>query len=282
MALDIQSKNAPIILWILAGLSVFLPFGYFLRTLVATWLHDPEFSYGILIPVIVAFLIWRRRERLEKEEKTGWPKGLWIVAAGCGLQVLGSLSGSFLLAGIALTATIMGITGFLWGLKSLRIVAGPLALLILMVPLPSYMVGGLSWYLQAAASTISAATLGFLGVPVYQDGNLLRLSNYVLEVKQACSGSRSIFALLALACVLGVSSERKLWIRILLVAAAPFLAVGANVVRIVGTGLIAWQWGDLAANESLHATWGILVFVIAVLGLLGFQRILQWTTHEHA
>jgi exosortase len=144
------------------------------------------------------------------------------------------------------------------------------------------MVGGLSWYLQAVASTASAATLRFLGVPIFQDGNLLRLSNYVLEVKQACSGSRSIFALLAMACVLGISTERKSGIRVLLVGAAPILAVGANVIRIVVTGLIAWQWGDFAAEESLHAAWGVLVFVIALFGLLGFQRILQWATRENA
>jgi exosortase len=124
--------------------------------------------------------------------------------------------------------------------------------------------------------------LRFLGVPIFQDGNLLRLSNYVLEVKQACSGSRSIFALLAMACVLSISTERKSGIRVLLVGAAPILAIGANVIRIVVTGIIAWQWGDLAAEESLHATWGVIVFVIAVFGLLGFQRILQWATHEHA
>jgi exosortase len=176
----------------------------------------------------------------------------------------------------------MGVTAFLWGRECLHVLSAHLALLIVIVPLPSYAVGELSWHLQSLASTVSGTTLGFLGVPVYQDGNLLRLSNYVLEVKSACSGSRSIFALLALACVLAVSSERKLWTSALLMAAAPALAVGANVVRIVGTGLIASRWGKLAADESLHAAWGILVFLTAALGLLGLQRFLQWATNEYA
>ena len=38
---------------------------------------------------------------------------------------------------------------------------------------------------------------------LYQEGNLLNLPNYVLEVREACSGSRSIFALIALALILG-------------------------------------------------------------------------------
>jgi exosortase len=282
MSPDGKSNEVPRMLWILAAISAVLPFAHFLKSLTGTWFRDPEFSYGILIPLIVTYLVWKRRSQLKETGATGWPIGFWIVIAGCGIQILGSQSGSFLLSGVALTCTIIGAIGFLWGLASLRVVAGPLTLLILMVPLPSYMVGGLSWYLQAVASTASAATLRFLGVPIFQDGNLLRLSNYVLEVKQACSGSRSIFALLAMACVLGISTERKSGIRVLLVGAAPILAVGANVIRIVVTGLIAWQWGDFAAEESLHAAWGVLVFVIALFGLLGFQRILQWATHENA
>jgi exosortase len=275
-------KKGSSALWLLAGVSLILPFSGFLRDLVKAWFQNEEFSYGVLIPFIVATLIWWRRDQLRKQISEGWSGGLWITAAGCGLQILASMSGSFLLSGIALTMTIMGMAGFLWGKNLLRNILAPLALLVLMVPLPSYAVGELSWHLQSTASSISAATLGLLGVPVYQDGNLLRLSNYVLEVKQACSGSRSIFALLALACVLGVSSERKLWVRGLLVVAAPVLAIGANVVRIVGTGLIASRWGDLAANESLHAAWGVVVFMIAVIGLLGLQRLVRWATHAYA
>ena len=108
----------------------------------------------------------------------------------------------------------------------------------------------------------------------------MKLSNYILEVKQACSGSRSIFALAALALMLGFGLERKWWIRVLLLAAAPILAILANVIRIVGTGLIASRFGNIAADEMLHTVWGVLVFTIAVMGLFGFQRFLLWVTTE--
>jgi exosortase len=178
--------------------------------------------------------------------------------------------------------TILGAILYLWGPHHTKIAAGPVVMLMSMIPLPAYVTGELSWNLQGMASTFSSTLLRLLGTPVLQDGNLLKLPNYVLEVRQACSGSRSLFALIALALVLGLSATRKWWIRVLLVAVAPALAVGANIVRIVGTGLIARRWGALAANESLHLVWGILVFVIAGLGLLGFQRFLRWATNEHA
>jgi exosortase len=277
-----EANGVPVLLWGVLWAALFIAYLEFFRRLWSAWGSDPEFSFGVLIPILVAYLIWTRKVQLTVVMGDAWHGALILIAVGCCLQVLANMSGTLFFSGIALTITLIGIAAFIWGRSCMRTVAGPLALLILMVPLPSYMVGELSWHLQARASSVSAWVLGLLGVPVLQDGNLLRLSNYVLEVKQACSGSRSIFALLALACWLGLSTERKWWMRILLVAAAPVLAVGANVVRIVGTGLIASNWGELAANESLHAAWGIAVFLMAVMGLLGLQRLLRWATHAHA
>jgi exosortase len=269
-------------LWILLLVALLLPYGAFLKTLLAVWFSDPEASYGTLIPALAAYLLWARRDRLKQQKKTYWLVGFGIVLVSCVLQIVASVNGTILLSGLAFAATLIGMVGFLWGRQCSRIVLGPLMLLVIMVPLPSYAAGELSWHLQAGASTVSSGILRLLGVPVYQDGNLLALANYVLEVKQACSGSRSIFALLAVALVLGLNAERKWWIRVLLVVAAPVLAIGANVLRIVGTGLIARRWGNLAANESLHTVWGILVFVMAVVGLLAIERALQWATNEYA
>jgi exosortase len=264
------------------AIAVALPFLSFLRTLISAWTSDPEFSYGMLIPLIVVYFIWDRRNRLKAAKKTTWLGGLAMAVLGCGLQILAGLSGSLVISGVAIVIAMMGVVGFLWGGEVLRIVMFPLIYLLFMVPLPSYLLGQLTWYLQVAASRISGTVLGSIGVPIYQDGNLLRLPNYVLEVKEACSGSRSVFSLLALAVTLGLTAERSWLVRISLISAAPILAVGANVIRIVGTGLIAWWFGSLAADESLHTAWGILVFIIAIAGLLGVQRLLRWITYAHA
>lgn len=264
--------------WSTVGVLVFLIYRGFLEQLVHAWLNDEEYSFGVLIPLIVAYLLWSRRKKILASEASTLRAGLVVILLGCSMQVLASWNGTLILSGLSFIATITGISAFLWGKKRSAIVSGPIALLILMVPLPSFVVGEFSWYLQSAASSASGTLLGLLGVPVYQDGNLLRLPNYVLEVKQACSGSRSILALLALACALGIGMNSKYWVRCILVLIIPFLALSTNVIRIVGTGLIAWEWGNLAANESLHTIWGVAVFLIALLGLLGMQNLLERTS----
>ena len=261
---------------------VTLSFGAFFRILFQDWIHNEEFSYGLLIPLIVGYLIWKRTDKLRTALVYSWTTGFFITGVGCSLQIVASRSGTLLLSGIAFITTLIGIIGFLWGLEVLRICVGPLALLILMVPLPSYVIGEITWYLQLMASTVSANILERIGVPVFQDGNLLRLPNYVLEVKQACSGSRSILSLVALALVIGLSGHEIWWKRGVLVLAAPILAVIANVIRIVGTGLIARQWGNLAANESLHSGWGVAVFLLGVSGLLGINNLLRRAGCENA
>jgi exosortase len=270
------------VLWPALPLVFSLQYLSVLKSLYSLWLSDAQLAYGAFVPILVVYLIWTRRHRLQGSTKSPWPMSLLIIIAGSGLQVLASLSETLVFSGIALAATLIGTVGFLWGRQCLRITAVPLGFLALIVPLPSYLVDQITWQLKVIASTFSANVLGIIGIPVYQDGNLITLPNYVLEVKDVCSGSRSIFALLTIALVLALTMEEKWRHRVLLIACAPILAILINVLRIVGTGLVAWRYGALAANESLHTVWGVLVFAFAVTILLGFQRFLQWAAREYA
>jgi exosortase len=279
---SISAKRDSLLLMVCLMLAILLSYEGVFRSVWSVWSKNTEFSYGALVPLLVGYLIWLRRERLLKVEKAGWTPALVGVIGGCSLQILASFSGTLVLSGLSLALTLIGCVGFLWGLECLRTVTLPLSLTVLMVPVPSYLADDITWKLQIVASAASSGILRFLGVPVYQDGNLLMLANYVLEVEQACSGSRSFFALVGLALVLGLTTEKRWWMRLCLLCAAPVLSLGANLIRIVGTGIIAYQWGNLAANESLHWVWGVLVFMIAVLGLLGFQRLLRWASNENA
>ena len=261
-------------LWAILSLVGLLVYKNSLLSDLDAWLHDEEYSFALIVPLLGAYLIWVRRNEIRTAGKRPWNAAYFLACAGCGLQVLASRSGSLPLSGIALILNALGVTGFVWGKGVLQIVAGPIASLILMSPLPSYITGELSWHLQSIGSTASGEILRSLGVPVLQQGNILRLANYALEVKQACSGFRSIFALLVLACGVALSTRSKLYVKVVLVAAAPFFAIIANVIRIVGTGLIANRWGHLAANNLLHEAWGIAAFVLTVLGLLGTRGLI--------
>jgi exosortase len=257
-----------------------LPYLSFFGQFFKVWTEDVEFSYGILIPPIVAYLLWLRRERIRSSREGSWITGLAVTTLGCVLLVLAHLTGNLLLCSLAFAVSAAGLVGSISGRDRMRVVAAPLLVLTLAAPIPSYVLGQLSWQLKVSATAASSAVLRLAGIPVYQDGNRLKLANYVMEIREACSGTRSVFALFALAIVLGITSEKRWWKRLMLIALAPALAVFGNVIRIVGTGLIAAHDGQLAANESLHAAWGVVVFFVAVSLLFGFQRIMKWEKSE--
>lgn len=258
----------------------FASFFEFFRALAGQWVGDPIFSYGILIPLISGFMIWQKSRELSALERRPWNPGLIVVIIGCVLQVMGTLSGILLVSGVALITILIGLVVFLWGKKHLRLTWSPLVFLILMVPWPSYTMGEVSWRLQGYASTAGAGVLQLLGVTVFQDGNLLILPNYVMQVKEACSGTHSLFALLSLGVILGYVTERLWTVRLLLIAVAPMIALLTNVVRIVGTGVAARWWGGAAAEDTLHSIWGILVFLLGVSSLLAIQRASRWLVNR--
>src|SRR3954463_11966039 len=75
-----------------AAASALLLFASAIAQLYSVWNAQPEYSYGILIPVLSAFLIWRQRDQLRGLPFTGSWYGLILVALGLALRLIGTMS----------------------------------------------------------------------------------------------------------------------------------------------------------------------------------------------
>jgi exosortase len=104
---------------------------------------------------------------------------------------------------------------------------------------------------------------------------VLHLPHEALEVAEACSGIRSLMSLLMLAIVLGYFTERRVSARIAIALAAVPIAVIANASRVAGTGLASYWISPAAAQGFFHSFSGWIMFVVALVGLLIFQRALE-------
>jgi exosortase len=269
------------LLTVLLGATAFT-FASFWTATARVWFHEEAYSYGILVPIVSAYLLWRRRWELIALPRVPWTFGVAWVALGCVLRVLGERGDILCVSGMGFILVLIGAVAFLGGKAHARIVAMPLVFLIFMVPLPSYALAMFSWQLQTGATTFSADLLRRLGILVFQDGNYLVLPGYTLAVKEACSGTRYVFALLALAGVLGFSARCHWMLRLVLLFLAPVIALLLNVLRIVGTGFAASLWGAQAARGLLHATWAIVLFLLGTALLLGARNLLQWLASRSA
>jgi exosortase len=145
-----------------------------------------------------------------------------------------------------------------------------------MVPLPQIAFNAVAFPLQSFAAQNATAALEWLGIPVLRDGNVIHLSRITLGVTEACSGIRSLIALLALAVAwsyVALSGPRA---RVLLVASAVPITIAANAARIVLTGLIGQYVGAEYAEGFFHSFSGWLIFLLAVVCLAGVQTLLTY------
>jgi exosortase len=245
-----------------------------LAGLLRQWTSDDNYSHGFFVVPLALYFAWERRQSLAAATITPRFAGLLTIVASLLVYLAGVLGAELFLTRVSLVGLIAGTVLFLLGWAHLRILAFPIAFLLLMIPLPAIVFNQVAFPLQLLASQMGEGVIALTGVPVLRDGNILHLPSRSLEVVEACSGIRSLISLLMLAIVLGYFTERHVGRRIAIALAAVPLAIVANAARVAGTGLAAEWISPAAADGFFHTFSGWLVFVVATGGLLLVQRVL--------
>lgn len=249
--------------------------------LAAQWYHDPNFSHGFLVPIFAGFVLYQERSHWQSiPPKPAW-SGLAVLAFGLCVLVIGVLGSELFLSRSSLLIVIAGLVVLFLGWPVMRAVLFPWALLVLMIPIPAIIFNQITFPLQLLASNISSTALPLLGVPVLREGNVIILPAMALEVAEACSGIRSLLSLVTLAVMYGYLMETRLWIRVVLVLSAIPIAVAANSIRILGTGLLVQYWDPDKALGFFHAFSGWLIFVVSLAMLFAIHKILEKSAARH-
>jgi exosortase len=263
--------------WQAVGLFILVAWLYapVLIRLAQQWWHDPNFSHGVFVPVFSLYVLWEHRARLATiPPRPSW-WGLSLIVAALAILILGDLGAELFLSRFSLILLLAGLGSFFLGWEYLRAVLFPLAFLILMIPLPAIVFNQITFPLQLLASRIATALLPLAGVPVLREGNIINLPLMQLEVADACSGIRSLLSLTTLAIIYGYLMEARISLRIILALASVPIAVAANGLRIVGTGLLVQYWDPEKAEGFFHTFSGWLIFVVSLAMLFTLHRGLQ-------
>ena len=244
-----------------------LYFSVFVK-LVHDWYILPDFSHGFLIPFFLAYIVWSRRAELRSIPVVPSWSGLSLLLPGLILLLLGVLGAELFLARISFLFVAAGIICLLYGPRMLRHLRLPLAIGLLAIPIPQVLFNQIALQLQLLASAAAGLVLPLFHVPVLREGNIIRLPAIALEVAEACSGIRSLMSLFTLAVLYGYFAERSPARRWLLIACSVPVAVCANMLRIVGTGLLVQYRGPEQALGFFHEFSGLLMFGFSLLLLL--------------
>jgi exosortase len=253
-----------------------------LRHLVGQWAHDPNYSHGFFVPLFSLFVLWSERDKLRKLAVQPSTSGLLVLALGLAVLAAGTLGAELFLSRVSLLLTIAGLVVVNYGWNHMRAIFFPWIFLLFMVPIPAIVLNQITFPLQLLASKAAAVTLPLMGVPVLREGNVIQLPAMALEVAEACSGIRSLMSLATLAIIYGYLMEPRLSVRVILALASVPIAVLANSLRIIGTGLLVQYWDPDKAQGFFHTFSGWLIFVVSLIMLFILHRALQWLWPEGA
>jgi exosortase len=241
--------------------------------LASDWWNDPNFSHGFFVPAFSAYVIWQSRRRYSALPPNPSWFGLAIIAGALGILIAGVLGAEFFLSRSSFAFLLAGLVIYFLGWSHFRAAFFPWACLFLMIPIPTIIFNQIAFPLQLLASELASSLLTLLGVPVLREGNIIQLPAMSLEVAQACSGIRSLVSLGTLAIIYGYFLEPKVFWRAVLAFAALPIAILANGLRIVGTGLLVHYWDPAKAEGFFHAFAGWVVFVLALAMLFGLHGL---------
>lgn len=276
----LQHTEKPLFQIFTLGALVFILYYSVIVDLVHDWIIDENYSHGFLIPLVSAFFIWRKRDQLQAIQKKPHGVGLLIFVFGLMMFIVANIGAEYFTMRLSLLVVIGGLLLYLGGKEISAGLLFPLLYLVFMIPVPYVLYYSASFPLELLASRWTSALVNLLGIPILRDGNILHLENTTLQVVDACSGLRSLISLSALAAALAYVTQRTVGKGMVLFLTAVPVAIGANILRLLTTAVLATLYGEKVAQGFLHQFSGVVVFVFAVVNLSLIGGFLRWLSFK--
>jgi exosortase D (VPLPA-CTERM-specific) len=238
-----------------------------LLELVGRWQTQEEYSHGFLIPVIVAWLVWTRRDAVVASiGRPSW-LGLALVALAAAMHIVGKLSSLFVLSQLGFIVALLGVTLGVGGYSLLKVMFVPIIFLLFAIPLPYFIDAVLSYRLQLISSELGTAFIRLFRIPVFREGNVIDLGIYKLQVVEACSGLRYLYPLMTLGFLAAYFFQAPIWQRAVIFLSTIPITILMNSLRIGIVGILVDHFGPQDADGFLHMFEGWIIF-IACAGVL--------------
>jgi exosortase len=263
------------------------------RFIWSAWNESEDMGHGMIVVPAALFLVYQDRARLLAiTPRPGWG-GLAVLIAGLFLYWGGHQADVTFVGLFSLLIVLAGCVWWLLGREFLKQLSFPIAFLIFAIPFPGLDMM-IALPLRFLMSKVSVVVLNHIGVPVILSGtgilsapdpvhNLAAGQRFAVDVANPCSGIRSLFALMMVGALFARFTIRGFWRKWMLFLCTPPLAILGNMARILMLSLGTVAFGSefaLGKNPLEHPSWfhllaGYLVFIVALLGMMGIGSLLN-------
>ena len=249
-------------------------FGEPIRLLIRDWWSDPESAHGLLLAPVSVWLAWKTGRRADARPNVGL--GLAMLIAAVLLRYVSGLAAELFTMRMSMLLGLAGLTTYYLGFRQVLTWWLPFVLLGLSVPLPEVVKSAMTLPLQFRASRVGAALLDWRGIPVKLTGNIILVPGHQLFVTEACSGLRSLTALVALSILMGALWLSTVTGRVLMLGAAIVTAIMVNALRVFLTGFLVVFVDPKMGEGFMHLTEGWLLFVVSLALIAGVAWVFSW------
>ena len=238
------------------------------------WGTDQQ-GHGPIVLAVAAWLMVRRWPQVRATAPAPAVGAGWtMVTIGLLLYVLGRSQDILMFEIGSMLWLVAGTLLLFRGPAALKVLWFGLFFMLFMVPLPGTVVDSLTQPMKIAVSYLAEQLMHAAGYPISRNGVILQIGQYQLLVADACAGLQTLFVLEAMGLLYLNLVRHQSWVRNITVALfiVP-VSFAANVIRVVVLSLITYHWGDEAGQGFLHGFAGMVLFVAALLLIMGVDSL---------
>ena len=242
---------------------------------------ESYYAHAPIIPVVVALMLWYRRDALRAVPKTPCLGALVLLVPALGLFQFAAHNHAMALQSLAFLFILWASVWLVLGTQFWKAAAFPLLFVAFMMPLPGPVLNDATVPIQRQSTHFANSLLHVMGFATTLTGNLITLDSFALSVDTPCSGLHTLLALItigsALTYLMDGPLRRRLW---LLVASLP-LSLFVNSVRIALIGVCGECISPQAAHVfhdwsgTLTQALGVVLLLLIAKGL-GCRKFAGW------
>ncbi len=267
------------------GVLLIMAFWPIVLSMYGSWFDEKAYmEHGILVIPAAAYMAWTKKDELKAVPRQPSAWGTFLLFWGA-LQAILGLAAQWIWVGrMAFLVSLVGCIVAVFGWRMVRELIYPLCTLLLMVAPPTFLFARLTLSLQLLASRLGESCLEALGYSVLREGNILELVGIKLSVEEACSGIRSLMAIIFMCVLYNYFFVRGWSMKALILVMAIPIAILGNAVRIVATG-IASQYNPALVQGAAHEAFGYVSVFIAAVGCVALHLMMTailkaWRSHH--